>query len=729
MRFLLIPLKKFAKIKMYYIYNTNKIRQKGINMGEKTKRGKKIRTKMLGTILPVLIIGMVILTAISVVSSRSIIKSELQKQMNLQLNSKNSEIVTQIEAAVNMGKHMAAFVGLTYQTTDMQSYISFLEKSIYEEDCIYGSGIWFEPNQYDAAERYVGPYVYKDGGSPVLTNEYSNADYDYFVQEYYTATVDKDKDFVYYSQPYYDETLDVTMISMSMPIYNNGNQYLGCITVDITTDTIRQITDDLQVGDSGTAFLLSEDGTYLAYEDNSKIMNAKMTEDENDSIAKAGVKMLSDEDSNNTEIIQKGETYYLYYKEVPNVNWKMGITIKASELNQKTLMLGFELAAVALIILLLVTVTILIQVQAVSKQINRVKNFAGQLANGNFTIKQLSTKRSDELGAMGASLNEMYRNNKQIISKIANDAGVLSDSGNQLHKSSGELKQQFDTIEELMNHVTSDMTGSSAATEEVNASVEEMNSSVTILAEETERSLSLSNEIKKRAAEIENNSTNSYRQATELSSKHQADLQESIKNAEVVRSIGELADAISGIADQINLLSLNASIEAARAGEQGKGFAVVASEIGKLAGDTSQTVNKIQDTIGDVQNAFDLLVKQSQSMLLFMTDTVAPDYDAFVNVSKKYGEDANAIEKFSNDIAEMASNIEKIIQEVSLAIQNISESSLNTVGNSNEILTAVETVSSVVGDIRKMSKSQEEIAYELSEVVGNFVLEGKTEND
>lgn len=277
-------------------------------------------------------------------------------------------------------------------------------------------------------------------------------------------------------------------------------------------------------------------------------------------------------------------------------------------------------------------------------------------------------------------------------------------------------------IESLMNQVNSDMTSSSAATEEVNAAVEEVNSSVNMLASETEKSLELAGEIKKRANGIEDTSRSAYELANKLAAQNRAGLEKSIKNADVVKSIGALAEVISEIADQINLLSLNASIEAARAGEQGKGFAVVAGEIGNLAGETTAAVNKIKETIGEVEHAFSGIVEQSQSMLNFVTDTVAPDYDTFVNVAQQYGDDAQAIEKFSNDIARMATNIETIIHEVSQAVSSVAESSQNTVDNSGQIMQSVNSVSAVVGEVSEMSSQQEKIAGELKEVVGKFVL-------
>lgn len=688
------------------------------------KKGKnktqKISARMLGTILPMLIIGMMALAFLSIFTSRTIIQNQMKTQMTLELQNRESEIVSKLDAAQSLATHMAGIVGTTYQTEDLLAYVQFLNSMIYEEDCIYGSGIWFEPNKYDSNQRFVGPYVYKDTDGPVLTYDFSDKAYNYLSQDYYKSV--KASGEVYYTDTYYDDTLKVNMMSIAAPIFDPDKKFMGCVTVDITTDTIQDLTKAIQVGDSGTAFLVLSDGTYLVCDDDSKVMKTKVTEDDNASLAKAGEKIVANKEGNTT-FTKSGQTYQLYYAEVPNVKWKLAITIKDSELNQPVISLAIKLFVVAALICILIAFTILSQVRKVALQINKVKNFAVQLAEGNFAIQSLDNKHKDELGAMGDSLNEMFSSNKDIIGKIAVHSQTMIKSSSQLKTSSNELKEQFALIEELMNQVNNDMTASSAATEEVNAAVEEVNSSVNVLTEETGKSLNLSNEIKGRANSIEVSSKRSYELANELSEKHRTGLQESIKNAEVVRSIGQLAEVISGIAEQINLLSLNASIEAARAGEQGKGFAVVASEIGKLANETSLAVNKIKDTIVDVQGAFDNLVGQSSSLVDFMTQTVAPDYDTFVHVSKQYGQDAQAIEQFSNDISEMATNIDAIIHEVSQAVQNIAESSQNTVENSSQIIKSVDSVSGVVENVADMSVEQETIASELKDVVNKFVLD------
>lgn len=669
----------------------------------KKKKGKKISTKMLSAMLPVLILGMAVLGAVSVFSSKQIIDDEIGKEMSLSLENEKTEVESQMQSAASLAKHMAGIVGITYENEELLAYVNFLNTMIYEEDFIYGAGIYFAPNKYDSKQRFVGPYVYKDGDTPILTYDRSQSSYDYVSRDFYKIVSNGETE-PKFTKAYHDEVLDCDMVNCSAPMYSADGTYMGCVTVDITLDEIQNLVSQMSVGKTGKAFLISSDGTYLYTQDSGKIMNEKITDSKNSSLAKVGTKML-DSDSGKACFTEGITGYTVYYETIPDLDWKLGIAIENSELNAPV-----------------ISLVILSQVKSVSRQINRVKNFAVQLAEGNFKVQSLESRRSDELGAMGQSLNEMYGNNKDMISKISGHAKLLSDSSIELKRSVEELKKDYEMIESLMNQVNSDMTSSSAATEEVNAAVEEVNSSVNMLASETEKSLELAGEIKKRANGIEDTSRNAYELANKLAAQNRVGLEESIKNADVVKSIGALAEVISEIADQINLLSLNASIEAARAGEQGKGFAVVAGEIGNLAGETTAAVNKIKETIGEVEHAFSGIVEQSQSMLNFVTDTVAPDYDTFVNVAQQYGDDAQAIEKFSNDIAQMAANIETIIHEVSQAVSSVAESSQNTVDNSGQIMKSVNSVSAVVGEVSDMSSQQEKIAGELKEVVGKFVL-------
>ncbi len=687
---------------------------------KKGKRGQKISVRMLEIILPVLLAGMVVLAFISSLNSKNIMDTQTQQQMDTHLANKTSEISREMEAAVAVAQHMANIVGITYQNEKLDVYEEFLARMIFEEEFIYGGGIWFAPNVYDEEKRFVAPFVYKEDGEAKLTYDYSNKKYDYINQTFYQMVAKGNAD-VYFTTPYYDRTMDQIMITCSVPMYDQSEKFTGCVSVVITLDTVQKMVRELEVMETGRAFLVTGDGKYLYYHEEEKIMKEKVQEDENPTMAAAGSEMMEQEEGI-TAVRLDGREYKLYYTTIPEMGWKLGIMIQTAELNEPVYALCIKLFFLALILLVIIGLTILIQITSVSGQIKKVKNFAGELAGGNFTVPNIDTRRKDELGEMGSSLNEMYDSNKKMVLMVTGHAHILTDSSMELKKASEKLKTEFSVIQSLIEQVNGDMASSGAATEEVNAAVEGVYSSVNILTEETKKSLALAGEIRERAAQIEDNSRKSHEAAISLARHHRESLEKSIEEARIVSSIGELAEAISVIAKQINLLSLNASIEAARAGEAGRGFAVVAGEIGKLAGETALTVKEIQETIKKVQSAFGQLTGQSTALLDFMTETVTPDYHMFVKVAEQYGGDAASIESFSNEIAEMTAGIDKIIHEVSLAILNVAESSQNTLANSQEILTSASEVSGVVEAVNEKSLEQENIAMELEKSVMRFKI-------
>ena len=688
----------------------------------KQKGGIGIREQMMLKLLPTVIIALVVLTSVSAVNSKKTINTEVQKTMNAELSANSAKINADLDIVRTQCASLAREVGMYYTQTSMDLFRDSFSEAVTESDIINGAGIWFEPYVYDPEQMYMGPYWYKDGGSIVETYEYSNADYDYFNQEYYTATKTMSAGTANITDPYYDPSSGTVMASCSAPIYS-GSTYLGCVTCDIVLDTMVDIVSSIQVGENGTAMLLASDGTYIYTQDNQKVQDgANISEDENASLAKAGNTILSNE-SGLVTYDESSESYNLYYATIPGVNWRLMIKMPQSEINAPVKNLTALLIIMGIVATGLCSVVIAFIANGLSKTMNKVKAFAMNLAKGDFTVDKIEAKGKDEIGMMSGSLNEMYENNRDVISRITTGSSNVNDSSLKMNQVATELSMKFGHIHDNMGKVNDAMMSAGAATEEVSASVNEVNESVQYLAEETSKTSEEVKEIQKRAAEVEESSRQAYDHAIAIVEKYGEELKEANERAQIVSEIGDMANSIADIADQINLLSLNASIEAARAGEHGRGFAVVASEINKLATDTGDAVEKIKVTIEGVQAAFQSMSGGANQLLGFVQETVAPDYDNFVNIGVQYGQDATAFKDLADSIGGLVETITESMEQVNAAVANIAESAQDTAANSADITETVDEVSIMVDDVEGMATEQKDVAADLSNIVSQFKLE------
>ncbi len=687
----------------------------------KQKGGIGIREQMMLKLLPTVIIALVVLTTVSAVNSKKTINTEVQKTMNAELSANSAKINADLDIVRTQCASLAREVGMYYTQTSMDMFRDSFSEAVTESDIINGAGIWFEPYVYDPEQMYMGPYWYKDGGSVVETYEYSNAEYDYFSQEYYTDTKSMPAGSATITDPYYDPSSGVVMASCSAPIYS-GSTYLGCVTCDIVLDTMVDIVSSIQVGENGTAMLLTSGGVYIYTLDNQKVQDgANILEDENTSLAAAGNTILANEGGLVT-FSEGSEDYNLYYTTIPGVNWRLMIRMPQSEINAPVKKLTALLIIMGVVATGLCSIVIALIANGLSKTMNKVKAFAMNLAKGDFTVDKIEAKGKDEIGMMSGSLNEMYENNRDVISRITTGSSNVNDSSLKMNQVATELSMKFGHIHDNMGKVNDAMMSAGAATEEVSASVNEVNESVQYLAEETSKTSEEVKEIQKRAAEVEESSRQAYDHAIAIVEKYGDELKEANERAQIVTEIGDMANSIADIADQINLLSLNASIEAARAGEHGRGFAVVASEINKLATDTGDAVERIKVTIEGVQSAFQSMSGGANQLLEFVQETVAPDYDNFVNIGVQYGHDATAFKNLADSIGGMVETITESMEQVNAAVANIAESAQDTAANSADITETVDEVSIMVTDVEGMATEQKDVAADLSSIVSQFKL-------
>ena len=287
---------------------------------------------MLAIIVPILILSMGILTVISVRDSSSTIENQISERMIAELSAAEENIEKSLASVSTMAETISGSVSATYKTMGLNSFENMLGGIIQTNDMVMGSGLWFEPYVYNKNQEYVGPYIFKDGNEISKTNEYANADYDYFSQEYYTLAKSAMKTVI--TNPYYDPTSGVVMSSCSTPILSDTGEFAGCVTVDMELSAVSAMVEDIKVGKSGSAMLLDSNGIYLAGVDSNKISNGEsIATDANSTLAEAGRQIMASNSGTTSFTSPEFGVEDMYYTTIPSTGWKVIIRIPKEETN------------------------------------------------------------------------------------------------------------------------------------------------------------------------------------------------------------------------------------------------------------------------------------------------------------------------------------------------------------------------------------------------------------
>ena len=495
---------------------------------------------------------------------------------------------------------------------------------------------------------------------------------------------------------------DGTNVVSASGLLNDGSDTVRVIAADMTLDRISVIVNSFIEMHDAEAFLVDKDSSVILASRDSDLISRTLGADGQSAFYKDVEKKVSGKSYDFCTL----DGNMTVFKEVNGTNWLLVSyvptnVVLADLVGLRNLMIIFSIISILVLCVLIERVT-----HVVIRPVKEMTRVITSMASGDFTVS-MKVKGNDEIAVMGRSVEHFIASMKEMIRQM----GHVSD---RLEKQAGSSKNVSGEMNSAANIQSQSMT-------ELNATVDQLSVSVNEIAQNATQLAGVVADTKEDSDKVEDK----MRTTVEVSEKGKADM-ESVGNAlhnieisihnleEAVNKVGtasgEIVDIIKligDIAEETNLLSLNASIEAARAGEAGRGFAVVASQIGVLAKNSADSVAHITSLINEINGLVDDAVKQagsSASDIESSADLIHIAVDTFDQIFQNIQETSHLIEGV----------VEKINQ-VDQVATNVAAISEEQAASSDEILATSESMLQQAKSISKNSEQVEAEAGNLAE--------------
>ena len=434
-----------------------------------------------------------------------------------------------------------------------------------------------------------------------------------------------------------------------------------------------------------------------------------------------------DQEYETTDVVIDEEHYYGFYLPVENDNGEVVAMFFAGE--ESAVVNEFIISKLSAIILMAVAVMVLAIVVIVwaakrmTASIDATKNALVKLSEGDLTVQvdQAAMKRGDEIGVMSRALYMTISELQDIISSVMSSAKALETKGVQLGEMSNQTSHTTDEVSRAVEEISKGAVTQAEEVESATHLVSDMGTQIEQIVQSISDLYKVAEKMQKAGNEAQNN-MNLLKESNEKTTVAIEKVAENVeKTDKSVAVIAEALSLITDIADETNLLSLNASIEAARAGEAGRGFAVVAAQIQKLAEESNASAAQIAEIITT-------LSEDSANTLTVMDEVrenVAVQQEKMVETMDKFNAVRQGIvasNESTEQIHKQASDCDTARVAVVDIIQNLSALSEENAASTQETTASMEELNATINVLADDANSLKEVAASLEKEMRFFTV-------
>ena len=398
------------------------------------------------------------------------------------------------------------------------------------------------------------------------------------------------------------------------------------------------------------------------------------------------------------------------FREISGTNWVLVSYVPEASIFAELVSLRTTMAIVAVVILIILLVLMERMVNYMIKPIKSLTDSIVMMASGDFTV-DIKTNGNDEITVMGQSMKDFAASMRKMINDIVNASETLQGQAESSSTVSGGLYEASLTQSKTIDNLNETVDQLSASVQEI---AENATSLAMVVSDTKDSSMEAEQKMNETVTVAESGKSDMEKvgEAMNVIQSSINSLQESIDEVGTASSeINNIVSMIGEIADETNLLALNASIEAARAGDAGRGFAVVASEIGGLADDSNKSVQKIQGLIDQVTSLVAETVEKakqsvdeissSSELVNQAVNTFDTIYDNIINANQVVNNMASSM----SQVESVATNVAAITEEQAASAEVISGNAGNIATESQNITNDSEKVADTAKELADTSES------------------------